>query len=109
MSNTWINLLGLARRAGQLVAGAQTVAAAISRGRVALLIVASDLSAASQKKLARLAQAHGVRMIVALDRHRLGLATNYPGRGVFGVTSKDFAQAILSSWQHLVEGGVHHS
>ncbi|MGE5599419.1 MAG: L7Ae/L30e/S12e/Gadd45 family ribosomal protein [Bacteroidota bacterium] len=107
-------LLGLARRAGRLVAGTETVAAAVRHGQVALLIVAADLSAATRERLARLADAHHVPMIVALDRARLGTATGYPGRGVYGVTERNLARAVAASWAAVpaggrTEGGVCHS
>ncbi|MGE5550692.1 MAG: L7Ae/L30e/S12e/Gadd45 family ribosomal protein [Bacteroidota bacterium] len=115
MAGDWVDLLGLARRAGQLLAGTETVTAAVKQGRVALLILATDLSDGTRARLIRLAQAHGVRTITALDRERLGRATGYSGRGVFAVLNKDLAKAVLSSRAAArphgdgTEGGVCHS
>ena len=115
MAGSWVDLLGLARRAGQMLAGTETVTAAVQQGRVALLIVAADLSDSTRARLTRLAQTHHVQMITDLDRERLGSATGYPGRGVFAVLSKDLARAVQSSWAaarpagEKAEGGVHHS
>lgn len=98
MKGNWLNLLGLARRAGSLVAGTGTVQAAVQRGQVKLLVAAADLSPGSLDRVSRLARAHGLRLIVALDRRQLGLATGCGGRGVFGVTEAEFAAVIWSSW-----------
>ncbi len=115
MPGSWIDLLGIARRAGQLLAGTETVSAAVRQGRVSLLIVARDLSPKTQERLTRLARAHGVHLISAADRARLGAATGHPGRGVFGVTGVDIARAVVSSWVEdrpvggVTEGGIRHS
>lgn len=112
---SWVDLLGLARRAGHLLAGTAAVTAAVRQERVALLIVAADLSDGTRAKLTRLAQNYKVQMISAIDRERLGSATGCPGRGVFAVLNKDLARAVLSSWAaarpagEQAEGGVHHS
>lgn len=113
--DNWTQLLGLARRAGQLLAGTETVSAAARQGRIALLIAAVDLSDKTRERLDRLARAHGIRLIFALDRHQLSSATGYPGRGVFGVTGIDLARAVISAWEAqcpaggVTEGGIHHS
>lgn len=107
-------LLGLARRAGRLVAGTETVMGAVRHGQVALLIVAGDLSVPTRDRLARLAEAHHLPMIVALDRARLGTATGCPGRGVYGITDRNIARTVAASWANAsarvrTEGGVDHS
>src|SRR5262249_21682900 len=53
------DLLGLARRSGQAVAGFDQVEAALAAGRVAVLLQASDGSALGRGKLAAKARARG--------------------------------------------------
>ncbi|MGQ9780042.1 MAG: L7Ae/L30e/S12e/Gadd45 family ribosomal protein [Bacillota bacterium] len=103
-------LLGLARRAGRLLAGTETVLAALKRGRVCLIVVASDLSPATKERLARAASAHGIRVVTAGRLAELARATGCPGRGVYGVTEPELAAKIVSSLAsspeaEMVEGG----
>ncbi|MCL6615001.1 MAG: ribosomal L7Ae/L30e/S12e/Gadd45 family protein [Firmicutes bacterium] len=97
MNGSWLAMLGLARRAGRLLAGTETVLAGIRRGRVSLLVLAADLSPATRERLARAAAASGVRMLVAGRLEELARATGCRGRGVYGVTGHDFAVKIESS------------
>jgi ribosomal protein L7Ae-like RNA K-turn-binding protein len=94
VSGDWTNLLGLARRAGKLIAGTEAASQAIRRRQAFLLILADDLAPASQKKLRNLAEFHGVPIMAALTREELGRVTGCPGRGVFAVTSLEFAKLI---------------
>lgn len=65
-----LDLLGLARRAGQAVAGFEQVREWAERGRVAMLVEASDGSAAGQRKV--LAKTGDVPVVVALTGQELG-------------------------------------
>jgi hypothetical protein len=65
-----LDLLGLARRAGQLVAGFDQVADALRRGEVAVLLAARDGAADGRRKLRALAR--DVPVIEAFDRRELG-------------------------------------
>ncbi len=66
------DLLGLARRAGQLVAGFDQVADALRHRRVAVLVAAADGAPEGRRKLRALAGA--VPLIELLDRRELGSA-----------------------------------
>jgi predicted RNA-binding protein YlxR (DUF448 family) len=65
-------LLGLARRSGQAVAGFEKVREALRGGRVGLLVEASDGALHGQRKLAALGA--GVRRAMVLRADELGLA-----------------------------------
>jgi uncharacterized protein len=65
-------LLGLARRAGQAVAGFEKVREALRAGRVGLLVEAVDGAAHGREKL--IALASEVRQIAVLRADELGLA-----------------------------------
>lgn len=66
-------LLGLARKSGQLTAGFEKVEAALRAGRVGLLVAASDGAADGRGKLARLAGS-GVEICAPLNAAELGQA-----------------------------------
>ena len=65
-----LELIGLARRAGELVAGFDQVADWLRRGRCALILTASDGSADGRRRIAALAGA--VPMTDPFDRFELG-------------------------------------
>lgn len=50
-SQKQLNLLGLATRAGLLVSGEETVLAEVKKRRAKLVVLASDLSAGTKKKM----------------------------------------------------------
>jgi uncharacterized protein len=66
------DLVGLARRAGQLVAGFDQVADWLRRGEAAVLVGARDGAADGRRKLRALAPA--LPVVEVLDRHELGAA-----------------------------------
>ncbi|HWK45371.1 MAG TPA: RNA-binding protein [Stellaceae bacterium] len=66
------NLIGLARRAGQAVAGFEKVGGALRAGRVAVLLAASDGAAGGRDKIAALAP--GLPVGTALSGVELGQA-----------------------------------
>ncbi len=110
----WLDLAGLARRAGQVLAGTEKVRAAVERGRVALVILAADLSPGSGEKMSALANSRGIPLLTGPERAVLGQALGCPGRAVFGVTSAAFARQIALSYSSrhrhpAIEGGAHHS
>lgn len=67
-----LDLLGLARRSGDAVSGLAKTREAIGRGRVALLLEASDGAREPRDRLARMAS--GARRIALLTAAELGLA-----------------------------------
>lgn len=114
MSQPWLALLGMARRAGQLLSGTETVRAAVRRGQILLIVAATDLSPKTKERLARLAQAHRTRLLFGASLAELSAATGHTGRGVYGLTQKDLANAIgryfdADGLVGTAEGGVHDS
>lgn len=98
-------LLGFAAKAGVLVAGSAAVEAGIKKGRVKLVICAADLSAKTIAKFNYLCKENRIRFYCCGAISEIGLWIGNPGRGVIGVTSKQFADAIGSLFN---DGGEHH-
>jgi predicted RNA-binding protein YlxR (DUF448 family) len=71
-----IELIGLARKAGQAVSGFEKVRAKLAEGAVGVVLQARDGAADGKAKLARLARSgiHSVPVIDVLDSAELGLA-----------------------------------
>lgn len=96
------SLLGLAAKAGNLVAGSAAVEAALKKGRVELVICTADLSEKTIQNYRFWCQTKGVKFYCFGNRENLGRMIGRPGRGVIGITSKNFAVGITAL---LKDGG----
>lgn len=91
-----LSFLGLCKRAGYLISGADTVAKAINDDKALLALYASDASANSLKNVLKTA---GLKNIPALmlDRSKEELSFALGKHcGIVGVTDRGFADKIKS-------------
>ncbi len=98
-------LLGFAAKAGVLISGSAAVEAGIKKGQIKLVICAADLSARTIKKFEYLCKENLVIFYCFGALSELSHWIGKPGRGVIGVSSKQFAGAIGSLFN---DGGEHH-
>ncbi len=87
------DLLGMARRAGALVAGFEKTRAALKAGEAKLLIAARDGAADGRAKLAVLAP--GLEVMTALEASEIGAALGRDAMVHAAVTESRIAAAIL--------------
>ena len=87
--------LGLARKAGKLLAGYNKCLDAIERGKIKLLIISEDVSENSMKKMIKLAESKKTKYRIYGQSEETGHITGNPGRGIFGITDKNFAEAVI--------------
>lgn len=90
-----LNFLGLCRRAGYLVWGAETVTKTVDEGKALLVLFASDVSENSLKPALRVAQSHRIpARRLPRTKEELSLAL---GRlcGIVCVTDRGFAEKLL--------------
>ena len=94
MSDRVLSLLGLCRRAHQLVIGAQTCEESVREGRARLILHATDASENSLKRLRRAAAECGVPVRSA-DRDKQALS-NALGRlcAVLSIEDEGFARKL---------------
>ena len=92
--------LGLARRAGKIVSGYQTCVHTISRGTIRLIIAASDTSDNTKKKFEHLCSRYGVDFCVYGTTDELSLLTGFKGRGIYGITDRNFAEVMIKEIQN---------
>lgn len=74
LSQRCVELIGLARRAGQLVRGHEKVMTEIGRGRAGLVVQAADGSEGGRRKVSALARARDVPVIRVLSSAELNQA-----------------------------------
>lgn len=87
-------MLSLARRAGKLISGEDTVLMSLRDKTCALVIIAADASENTKKKISARAAGSNVECIVTASRQELSSAVGLYNRAVFAVTDSGFAQKI---------------
>jgi len=87
--------LGFAKRSRNLVMGYNTCILSMNKRRLRLLILASDVSENTMKKLISVANERKVIYRVYGTCDELSKAAGTMGRGVFGITDENFAKVIL--------------
>jgi len=87
-------LLGLAMRAGKVLSGEEMVLQAVRSGKARLVLLASDASENTAKKVKDKCSYYGVSCITTGDRYQLGHAIGKVGRVTVAVTDGKLAESI---------------
>ncbi len=87
-------MLSLAKRAGRLISGEDTVLMTLKDGGCYLIIIASDASDNTKKKIMQRAAGANVKCLVMCNRQELSSAVGMYNRAVFAVTDRVFADKI---------------
>ncbi|MCG0275036.1 MAG: ribosomal L7Ae/L30e/S12e/Gadd45 family protein [Thermosediminibacteraceae bacterium] len=88
-------LLGIARKAGKIVAGQETVERAIFSRKVHLVIISEDASFNTKDRFLSICKSRGIHCIFFGNSEILGKSIGKEGRKVIGVTDKSFSKEIL--------------
>jgi ribosomal protein L7Ae-like RNA K-turn-binding protein len=103
LSRRTVSMLSLARRAGKLISGEDTVLMAIRDGICSLVIIAGDAADNTVSKITSRAKTAGVDVVRASSREELSQATGLYNRTVFAVTDKSFADGIKGELNNSTE------
>lgn len=87
--------LGFARKSGNLSSGYNTCVFEMKKGRIKLLLVTSDISENTGKKIRKEAEAQQVPYRTFGNSDDLSRAVGVSGRSIFGITDENFANVIL--------------
>ena len=94
------NLIGIAKKAGKVIGGTDMVADRIreKRNAVKVVLISSDASENTLKKITNTASFYGVTAIKTnIDKAMLAKITGSSGeRSVIGITDEGLAKAIIS-------------
>lgn len=88
-------MLGLAMRAGKLITGEELTIQAIRKSKAKLVIVSTDASENTQKKLTDKSQYYKTPCIIALSEDEVIAAIGKP-RKVLAVVDNGFAKKIMT-------------
>lgn len=94
-----LDLLGLARRAGHVIAGTEAVRDALQVRRLALVIVAEDASPTQRRKVVPKAAHRRVPLLEVGTREALGRALGRAPVSVVAVTDARLAAAVHAAVQ----------
>lgn len=89
-----LNLLGLAMRAGKIVAGTETVIADLSKSKLKMVIIANDLHENTLEKVNRACQKSNVQVVNVFSAAELEHAIGKK-RKVLGLTDNGFSKALV--------------
>ena len=93
-----INLLGLAESAGKLTTGTETgtetVITETNKGKIKLILLASDVQANTAEKVDRVARKNNIPMINSFSASEMSKAIGKK-RKVLGLTDAGFAKALV--------------
>ncbi|RVU71572.1 MULTISPECIES: ribosomal L7Ae/L30e/S12e/Gadd45 family protein [Lactobacillus] len=91
-----LNLLGLAMRAGKVIAGTETVIMGLAKQKVKVVIIASDLHENSLEKVNRAVRKANVQLVDLFTADELAHAIGKK-RKVIGITDQGFAKALAKN------------
>ncbi len=89
-------LLGFAQKAGKIVSGDDVVYGYLQKGKVKLVLAATDTGVNTKKEFVRMINKTDIPWAVWGDKARLGLVIGKSPRALVGLTEGQFAQAILA-------------
>ncbi len=93
--NKVFNYLGLAKRAGKIVAGTDAVLKNLNKGQIKLIFLANDSSFATIDKVDKKAFFYNIPIIKKYSTDELGKSLGLNNPKVIGLTDTGFTKAIL--------------
>ncbi len=96
LSRRCLDLIGLAKRAGQVVSGYQRVASLLASGGVAVLLAAVDTAEGGRRKLRAVARTQnpGPRVVEVFTAEELGRALGQAARAHVAIAPGGFAERL---------------
>jgi len=92
-------MLGMAMRAGKLIAGEEQVVAAIRQSKVHLVFISEDASQNTLKKVRDKSTYYKIPLLTVGSRDELGRAIGKEQRVVVGVSDQGFASKMMALHQ----------
>ncbi|WP_067730012.1 L7Ae/L30e/S12e/Gadd45 family ribosomal protein [Oceanobacillus damuensis] len=96
MKNNYLNIVGLAYRAGKCSVGEETIVKDIRAKRAKLVLLASDIGPQTKKKLMDKCKYYEVPFLIADDRETISHAIGKSHRVAIAILDAGFAAKIKS-------------
>lgn len=96
MKNKFLNFLGLAKRAGNLLEGYNKCEEIIGKKKIYLIIFSDELSEKSKVKFLRLCEKYQIPYIDGFSKEELGFSIGKSEINIVGVLDKNMAEKLKS-------------
>ncbi len=107
MENKIKGMIGLAKKAGKIISGAEQCEKQIRTKKSELIIIANDISPTGKKAITDICSHYFVDYIICLSKSELGNIVGAAGeRTVLSVSDKGFADAILKKFPKCNKEGM---
>ncbi|QST01625.1 ribosomal L7Ae/L30e/S12e/Gadd45 family protein [Pontibacillus sp. ALD_SL1] len=104
MNQKFLNMIGLAFRAGKCTLGEEAIVRDIQRKRACLVLIANDTGINTKKKLEDKCSFYKVPYREVVDRETLSGAIGKSGRVALAITDRGFATKITSMLDESIRG-----
>ncbi|WP_082234158.1 YlxQ family RNA-binding protein [Halobacillus massiliensis] len=104
MRGSYLNLLGIANRAGKLTLGEEQIVKDIQRNKAKLVLMASDTGNQTKKKLTDKCSFYDIPCYVVDDRDVFSQAIGKSGRVAIAVLDQGFANKLQSLLDESIRG-----
>ena len=94
--NKLISMLGFAKRARQLVSGANAVQRSILFGKSFLVIIASDAGDSLKRKFTRLCEENDVKVLIFSSNEELSMMTHEDNKSIYSVENEEMAKQVYN-------------
>ncbi|KGP74027.1 L7Ae/L30e/S12e/Gadd45 family ribosomal protein [Pontibacillus yanchengensis] len=102
--SSYLNMVGLAFRAGKCTLGEEAIVRDIQAKRAYLVLIAQDIGASTRKKLTDKCRSYEVTFREVDDRDTLSSAIGKTGRVAIAITDRGFATKITSMLDESIRG-----
>ncbi|SDJ71636.1 YlxQ family RNA-binding protein [Sediminibacillus albus] len=104
MSKDYLNLLGLAFRAGKLSLGEEAIIRDIQRQKAKLVLIARDTGVQTRKKITDKCLYYKIPLIEVDDRETISQAIGKSGRVAVAILDTGFAAKLTSLLDESIRG-----
>ncbi|WP_173916472.1 YlxQ family RNA-binding protein [Halobacillus sp. Marseille-Q1614] len=104
MSGSYLNLLGIANRAGKLTLGEEQITKDIQKNKAKLVLIAGDTGKQTKKKLTDKCSFYEIPCYMVDDRDTLSQAIGKSGRVAIAVLDQGFAKKLQSLLDESIRG-----
>ncbi|WP_026570325.1 MULTISPECIES: YlxQ family RNA-binding protein [Sediminibacillus] len=104
MSKDYLNLLGLAFRAGKLTLGEEAIIRDIQKRKAKLVLLASDTGAQTRKKITDKCTYYQIPFFLVDDRDTISQAIGKSGRVAVAILDSGFAAKMTSLLDESIRG-----
>lgn len=98
-----LTMIGMAKRAGKIVTGAEICEAAVRKRKTKLIIIAGDISENGRKAITDACKYYKTKYIEYSDKENLGKFTGSESRSVIAVNDRGFAESILKKYAEIFD------